>query len=220
MTHSLSSWSGGKDSCFALMQAIALGYRPRVLLNMLREDGSRSRSHGLLPLVLEAQGRALGLPVVFGVATWQSYEQEFIALLVQLRERYQLTAAIFGDIDLQEHRDWEEKVCAQAQLQAILPLWQQPRRELVLQMIALGIRARIVSCNAQMGERFLGRILDADTVAELEALGVDPCGEAGEFHTVVENCPLFAQPVPLLHVANAEHDGYWFAEMQLMPNMP
>jgi diphthamide synthase (EF-2-diphthine--ammonia ligase) len=42
MKRTLCSWSGGKDSCFALMQAIAAGYQPEVLLNVLNEEGKIS----------------------------------------------------------------------------------------------------------------------------------------------------------------------------------
>ena len=211
----LCSWSGGKDSCFALMHAIKTGYLPKALLNVLNEEGKISRSHGIPAAILQAQAAAAGLPIHLLSSSWQDYEEKFTAALMQLKERYHVSHAVFGDIDLQPHRDWEEKVCAIAGLTAYLPLWQQNRRELVLQMLETGIETMIVSCNTIMGERFLGRILSTELISELELLGVDACGENGEFHTLVLNCPLFTQRVPVQVLHNIQHDYYWFTELAL-----
>jgi diphthine-ammonia ligase len=86
-----------------------------------------------------------------------------------------------------------ESLCNNAGLEAVLPLWLKDRRSLVLQMLESGIETMIVSCNAIMGERFLGKILTTELIDELEALGVDACGENGEFHTLVLNCPVVQQ---------------------------
>jgi diphthine-ammonia ligase len=210
----LCSWSGGKDSCFALMQAIQLGYTPKVLLNVLNEQGKISRSHGIPAAILEAQAKAAGLPIHTISSSWQEYEKHFTAALSSLKGQYVLTHAVFGDIDLQPHRDWEEKVCTAAGLEAVLPLWQQNRRELVIQMINSGIETIIVSCNTIMGERFLGKQITLELVEELEALGVDACGENGEFHTLVVNCPLFSQPISVNITNKLQHENYWFSELQ------
>lgn len=211
--NSLCSWSGGKDSCFALMQAIASGYTPKVLLNVLNEEGKISRSHGIPSAILQAQARATGLPIHLISSSWQDYEMYFTRALTTLKEQYKLTSAVFGDIDLQPHRDWEEKVCTHAGLTAVLPLWQQNRKALVLQMLEAGIETLIVSCNETMGQRFIGKYITPSLVNELEAMGIDACGENGEFHTLVTNCPLFAAPVQAKVAATLHHGNYWFAEL-------
>ena len=209
----LCSWSGGKDSCFALMQAIQQGYTPKVLLNVLNEEGKISRSHGIPAAILEAQATAAGLPIHLISSSWQDYEEKFVEALSELKNQFNVSHAVFGDIDLQPHRDWEEKVCATAGLKAFLPLWQQNRKELVIQMINSGIETMIVSCNTVMGERFLGKKISLELVEELEALGIDACGENGEFHTLVCNCPLFAKPVSVNIFQTLQHENYWFAEL-------
>jgi diphthine-ammonia ligase len=209
----LCSWSGGKDSCFALMQAIRQGYTPKVLLNVLNEEGKISRSHGIPAAILEAQAAAAGLPIQLISSSWQEYEKYFTGALSALKAQYSVSHAVFGDIDLQPHRDWEEKVCAAAGLEAVLPLWQQNRKELVMQMIDNGIETIIVSCNSTMGERFLGKQITAALVDELEALGIDACGENGEFHTLVTNCPLFSAPVKVKIARTLQHENYWFSEL-------
>lgn len=211
--HALCSWSGGKDSCFALMKAIETGITPRVLLNVLNEAGKISRSHGIPSAILKAQADAAGLPIEMISSSWNEYEQKFTDALKQLKDRYRLDAAVFGDIDLQAHRDWEEKVCAAADLTAVLPLWLQDRKKLVLEMLSAGIETIIVSCNTVMGERFLGQQVTASLVEELEALGVDPCGENGEFHTLVLDCPLFSDPIRVDCGQKILHENYWFTAL-------
>ncbi len=215
MSRILCSWSGGKDSCFALMQAIQTGYTPTVLLNVLNEAGKISRSHGIPSAILSAQAAAMQLPVHLISSSWEEYEKRFINALQELTAKYRITHAVFGDIDLQAHRDWEEKVCAAAGLTAVLPLWQQNRKALVEQMLNAGIETMIVSCNTVMGEAFLGRMLTRELVAELETLGVDVCGENGEFHTLVLNCPLFSQRIEVTVGKKVQHGDYWFTELLL-----
>jgi diphthine-ammonia ligase len=212
--NTLCSWSGGKDSCFALMQSIHLGYTPRVLLNVLNEEGKISRSHGIPEEILSKQAAAAELPIRMISSSWQEYEQHFTGALNQLKDKYQLTHAVFGDIDLQAHRDWEEKVCSAAGLTAVLPLWQQDRKQLVLEMFESDIEAIIVSCNDVMGKAFIGRTLTPSLVAELEAIGVDPCGENGEYHTLVLDCPLFTDRINVAVMEKVQHEGYWFSVLE------
>lgn len=213
---SLCSWSGGKDSCFALMQATQQGYQPKVLLNVLNEAGKISRSHGIPSAILRAQAEATNLPIHLISSSWNDYEKNFIEALTYLTKKHQLSHAIFGDIDLQPHRDWEEKVCTAAGLKAVLPLWQQNRKQLVMQMLSSGIETIIVSCNEVMGKRFLGQQLTETLVDELEHLGVDACGENGEFHTLVLNCPVFKNRIDVAVTGTQQHEKYWFSELQFM----
>ncbi len=208
----IASWSGGKDSCYAVMRAVAAGHRPAALLNRMNENGKISRSHGLPPALLSRQAAVLDTPLVTVPASWADYEKLFVDTLLSLKAGYGATAAVFGDIDLQPHRDWEEKVCAAAGLAAMLPLWQEDRMALVHGMLGAGIRTVITSCRADMGERFIGRELTLELAEELAELGVCPCGENGEFHTFVHDCPLFSAPVALPDFRPVRHENYLFAE--------
>lgn len=220
MKRFLTSWSGGKDSCYAMMLAKAMGWQPAVLLNILNENGEISRSHGIPKEILQKQAELLGLPVVTPAASWKMYEEVFVENLKTLKTSFHLEAAVFGDIDLQAHRDWEEKVCARAGLQAMLPLWQRNRSELVAEMLGIGcIETFIVSCNQVMGPSFLGKRLDMNVVAELQKLGVDACGENGEYHTLVVNMPLFRGRMHVVFGDVRQHGDYWFIEMKLMNAM-
>ncbi len=209
--HTVCSWSGGKDSCFALLQSMQEGYEPKVLLNVLNEDGKISRSHGIPAAILQQQAAAIGIPIHLISSSWEEYEKRFGTALLNLKERYDLNYAVFGDIDLQAHRDWEEKVCEKAGLSAILPLWQQDRKQLVLKMLENGMETIIVSCNEKMGSGFIGRTLTPSLLDELEYLAIDACGENGEYHTLVVNCPLFNQRVDVKLKGMRQHSNYWFA---------
>ena len=206
----LSSWSGGKDSCFALMKATEQGLKPTVLLNMMNENGKVSRSHGIPLSVLEQQAKQIDVPLVAVPASWNEYEKNYIATLHEIKEKYQIEGVVFGDIDLEPHREWEEKVCNAAELKAFLPLWQQDRVDLVYQMIDSGIETMIVSCNLELGETYLGKIVTKELAIELQQKGIDPCGENGEFHTLVINCPLFKEKITLPKYHKQTYENYCF----------
>ncbi|GAA4772492.1 diphthine--ammonia ligase [Flavobacterium hankyongi] len=211
----MTSWSGGKDSCYAMMKAVAIGLEPRVLLNMMNENGQVSRSHGLPLYILNQQAAKMNLPIVTIPATWSDYEVKFVDALRKLKSDYNLDAAVFGDIDLQPHRDWEEKVCKVAELEAILPLWKDDRVKLVKEMISEGIQTMIVSCNTQMGESYLGKIMTLELAEELEMKEIDSCGENGEFHTMVINCPLFSEAITLPEYTTKTYNDYCFVVWEI-----
>src|SRR5690606_23615914 len=192
------SWSGGKDSALAYYRAVLAGDVPVVLLTMFEEDGSKSRSHGLPIGVLEAQAERMGLPLEIGKADWNGYEQEFVSQLKKLKNEG-VEMGVYGDIDLEDHREWVLKVSREAELQVSHPLWGEPRRELLEELIAEGFKAVItVVDTARMDPKFLGREFTPRLIEELEALGIDACGEEGEFHTVIIDGPIFVEAVPVV----------------------
>ena len=197
------SWSGGKDSMLALHRALDAGHRVDALLAMFDETGERSRSHAIAPALMRAQADALGIALVTRNASWSDYEAVFSEQLRAFASQG-ITHGLFGDIDLQAHRDWEEKVCAAAGLQAVLPLWHEDRGALADEVLGAGYRARVVCVDARwLDASYCGVEYDADFIARLPA-GVDACGENGEFHTFVYDGPRFARPVP--HRVATIHD--------------
>lgn len=221
----IASWSGGKDSSYAFHLACANGGKPVALLTMLDETGEHSRSHRLSTDLLRTQAERLSLPLFIGSATWQAYEEEFVEKLIHVRDQCNATAVVFGDIDIAGHREWGEWICRRpdVNLQPIFPLWGYDRRTVVNNMLAAGQQAMIVSCNAQLGEAFLGRMLDTQTLAEMENMGIDICGENGEFHTMVLNCERFSSPIPVSLGERCQQptrpdapktDGYWFINVK------
>lgn len=210
----ITSWSGGKDSCFALMKALESGHKLKWLLNMMNENGEISRSHGIPIDLLNQQAERLNTAITTVPATWEKYEEYYIQALKEINTNTDVEAVVFGDIDLESHKEWEEKVCISAALKALLPLWQGDRRDLVCQMIDAGIKAVVTSCNTTLGFDFLGKEINRELVEELEKKGVDVCGENGEYHTLVYDCPLFSKPLDLPKFSKVQHGEYCFLDWE------
>lgn len=210
-TQFFCSWSGGKDSCLALYHAIQQGGVPKALLTMLREDGKRSRSHGLSTGLIQRQAESLGVPLIVRSSSWNDYEQIFLSSIRQFRKEG-IKVGVFGDIDLEEHWEWVRKVCSSARIKAYEPLWKRPRRDLLREFLDLGFNATIVSVKqGVLDTHFLGLNLSEKVIQEMEDLGVDASGEGGEYHTVVTDGPIFSSS---LHVSFEKkvvvRDGYCF----------
>ena len=206
------SWSGGKDCCLALLRAADI-YDVRAMLTMFGEDGTRSRSHGLTPDVIRAQAARLNLPVYIGQCSWQTYTDQYVSLLANL-EQHDITHVIFGDIMGESHREWNEQVCAHYGLTAVMPLWGEPTLALAQDFIARGGDARFVTVRPPLDETWLGQQFDASALARLQAAGADPCGELGEYHSVVANCSAFSAPLTLIEGARVMSNGCWAIDFQ------
>ena len=188
------SWSGGKDSCLALKRAITGGFEITHLVTMFDESGNRSRSHAVSLDLMRAQAESIGIRLVTPSASWQNYEKVFVETLNELKKQG-CNYGIFGDIDLQAHRDWEEKVCAAAEIEAVLPLWNENRLDLVNEFLNEDFRSVVICVNEKfLDKSFCGRVFDEKFVADLPA-SVDACGENGEFHTFVFDGKIFKNPV-------------------------
>jgi len=210
------SWSGGKDSALALWRARRQGMRPIALLTMLDETGARSRSHGLPVEVLEAQAEAIGVPLVTASATWADYTAAFVRALARLAGPT-VGGCVFGDIDIEPHRRWCVDAAAGARLEAIHPLWQEPRLALLQELFEAGFRATIVVLREPDLDpaTLLGHELTPAVADAIAAAGHDASGETGEYHTVVTAGPIFAAPVPLSFGAPQRRGDHWAVEVRL-----
>jgi uncharacterized protein (TIGR00290 family) len=174
---------------------------------MFNEDGSRSRSHGLRPEIIAAQTERLGLRGFSQECSWKTYNEAFDRALADVAA-IGVTHVIFGDILFDEHREWAERMARGRGLVAVEPLWQQSTTDLYRDFLASGTRARIVTVRAsKLDESFLGRDLAENLLDEFLARDVDPCGERGEYHTVVTSCAAFARPLRVRALGRATHNG-------------
>jgi uncharacterized protein (TIGR00290 family) len=185
---------------------------------MLTEGGERSRSHGLRRSLLEAQAKAIGVPITFAATTWGDYEEALTAALVEA-ERQGLRAGVFGDIDIDSHREWVQRVAAAAGTTALHPLWRRDRAELMHELLDLGFRAVLVAVrDGLLPPSLLGETIDAAMLDEFARAGVDLAGENGEFHTCVVDGPIFSHPVEVDGGETSLRDGVWFID--LVPRDP
>ncbi len=210
------SWSGGKESSLALYR-VGQGQKVKIthLLSMVSEDGQRSRSHGTNPDLILRQAQMMGLSLIRQKCSWSTYEEEFKKSLLFLKSK-KIEAGIFGDIDIQEHRDWVERVCRDAGIRSMLPLWKAERDPLMAEFLDAGFKAVVVSVRSDvLDEDWLGRIIDKKFIADVWALGgVDLCGEKGEYHTFVFDGPIFRKPVDFIVGRKVLKENRWFLELQ------
>ena len=208
------SWSGGKDCCSALLR-VADRFEVAAALTMFDEEGARSRSHGLRPELIAAQVALLGLDHVRRHTSWADYNGAFESGLAEIAARG-ITHVIFGDIMFESHREWTEQRCAAAGLLAVQPIWGEPTERIVREFLASGSEALIVTARAQfLDHTWLGRTLTPPMLDELTALGVDPCGELGEYHTLVVNCPRFSRPLDVKPCGHVLRAGCWALDLEL-----
>ena len=217
MKQAFVSWSGGKDCCLAFYQAIASGLKIRYLANMLTGDGTHSRTHGLSAEVLRSQSQAIGIPLFQSKATWDTYENEFKKMLGSFK-RKGICDGVFGDIDLDEHREWVERVCRTVNITPHLPLWGKEQDEILRYFISLGFEAVVIATKADLlGEEWLGKTIDIDFIDQLTELqktkNITPCGEAGEYHTLVTNGPIFQKRMEILGTRKLLKDEHWFLQI-------
>ena len=211
----IASFSGGKDSTLALYKAMQEGIALGIIV-MMEENGERSRSHSLFPSVLRAQADSIGLPLYTGAATWEAYEGVFVKLLKDAKE-LGAEVLVTGDIDVPEEDCWHERVTNSVGLELGMPLWQKSHRDVVEEFIRLGFVTKIVTVNLKKGmeEKDLGRVLTLEYIQELEERGIDPCGEAGEFHTTVISGPLFKQDLKVKNGEITSDGDYMYLTLEL-----
>jgi diphthine-ammonia ligase len=209
------SWSGGKESSLACYKAILGGFDISFLLNMVSEGGERSRSHGLDSRLLAAQSEAIGIPITQRKTTWDSYENEFKESVTDLK-KHGIEGGVFGDIDLQAHRDWVERVCRESDIKAFEPLWKKDREYLLKDLIGAGFKAIVVVAKSEfMDSGWLGRSIDEEFINDVAALkNVDLCGEAGEYHTFITDGPIFRKKIEILNAKKIQKDDYWFLDIK------
>ena len=197
----LLSWSGGKDAAWTLQALRASGaFEVVALLTTVTSEYERIAMHGIRRELLQAQARAVGLPVIQARIPPQcdnaTYEASFAAALTEARARWPSCEDIaFGDLFLADVKAWREALCARLGWTPRFPLFGADTARLAREMIDGGLRARLCCVDTQqLDAAFSGRAFDAALLADLPA-ACDLCGERGEFHTLVHDGPMFAHAI-------------------------
>jgi uncharacterized protein (TIGR00290 family) len=211
------SWSSGKDSAYALCEARAAGLADVVgAVTTLSEVYDRVAMHGVRASLLDRQIAALGLPslkvMLPSPCSNEIYEARFGEACEELK-RQGIRHIVFGDLFLEDIRAYRERQLAALGMTPIFPLWRRPTAALAREMIASGLVAHLVCIDPRrLAREFAGRRFDAQLLDQLPP-DVDPCGENGEFHTVVTAGPMFASPIPARVGEVVERDGFVFADV-------
>jgi diphthamide synthase (EF-2-diphthine--ammonia ligase) len=189
------------------------------LLTTLNAEFDRVAMHGVRRAVLEAQAAAAGLPLWIVPLPWpcpnEIYEQRMADACRRAIDE-KIDAVAFGDLFLEDVRNYRIKQLAPTGLEPLFPLWQIPTDQLARDMIGRGLRARLSCIDLkQLPQTFAGREFDAELLSDLPE-GADPCGERGEFHTCVYAGPMFSAPVPIDTGEVVTRDGFTFADFVIV----
>lgn len=214
MRRVLVSWSSGKDAAWALETIRSKSAVEIVgLLTTVAEDDGRVAMHGTPREVLEAQSRALDLPLVTVELPWPASNERYEAavrdvLLTVAGEG--VSHVVFGDLFLSDVRRYREELVVGTGVEAMFPLWGRSTESLAREMLQGGLEAHVTTVDlATLSEAFCGAPFDADFLGRLPS-GIDPCGERGEFHTVVARSPSFRWSLPILLEDRVSRDGFAF----------
>ena len=213
----LFCWSGGKDSALALHRLMQdPGYDVVALLTTYNEHFQRVSMHGVSLALSELQARSIGLPLDKVFVSERSSNEEYTQKMSERMLEYKargVNVVAFGDIFLDDLREWRESNLAQIGMRAIFPLWRNDTRALVHEFTSLGFKSRICCVNdAYFDDRALGHDVDLAFVDSLPA-GIDACGENGEFHSFAYAGPIFEQPLEIEAGECVHRDGFWFCEL-------
>jgi uncharacterized protein (TIGR00290 family) len=211
------SWSSGKDAAFALHEVRRRGLANVVgVLTAIDEAADRVQMHGVRQALLDRQIEALGLPAIKVMLPNPCPNGIYEARMEEAFGRLKAEGVrhlIYGDLFLEDIRAYRLKQMEAAGMQAIFPLWGRDTGALAKAMIASGLKARVACIDTRRLDRsFAGRVFDDNFLRNLPA-GIDPCGENGEFHTVVTAGPIFAAPIATSVGEIVERDGFAYADV-------
>jgi uncharacterized protein (TIGR00290 family) len=167
--------------------------------------------------VLQVQSEAIGIPLVQRLTSRGTYEAVFKETIRDLK-REGVKGGVFGDIDFNEHRQWIERICRDTDITPYLPLWEEKQDKIMRDFVKLGFESVVVAAKSEFfGEDILGRKVDAGFIRQLEEMkktdDITLCGEAGEYHTIVIDGPLFQKRVEIIAADKVLRDGIWFLDI-------
>jgi len=214
------SWSSGKDSAWTLH---LLRQRPDIqvaaLITTFNSEADRVAMHAVRRSLVEAQAERTGLPLWAVELPWPCSNAEYedrMRTVCQRATAAGITAVAFGDLFLQDVRDYRIRQLQGTGLEPLFPVWQIPTDQLSREMIAAGVKATITCLDpSKLKKSFAGQDYDLHFLQALPP-AIDPCGENGEFHTFVYDAPVFSRPIGVRTGEIIEHDGFVFADLLLI----
>jgi uncharacterized protein (TIGR00290 family) len=211
------SWSSGKDSAFALCEARRLGLAEIMgVVTTVSERYDRVAMHGVRSGLLDRQITALNLPAIKVLIPTPCTNEIYEARMAEACATIKASGVhhvIFGDLFLEDIRAYRERTLAAIGMTPIFPLWGRDTRQLAGEMIESGLVAHLVCLDPKRTPASLaGRRFDAALLEEIPP-HVDPCGENGEFHTVVTQGPMFSAPIGVSIGETVERDGFVFTDV-------
>lgn len=218
------SWSGGKDASFALYKILQQGkYDVKYLLTNIYEPNKRVSMHGVPEKLIEAQAENVGIPLKTMYIKESSHEEYNIKMKEMLLtfKAEGIHKVAFGDIFLEDLKQYREDKLAEVEMQGVFPLWKRDTKELALEFINLGFKSHICSIDAlKVPNNLIGRDFSINFLSNLP-IEVDPCGENGEFHSFCYKGPVFKERIDFTingtsnqkYVHNEQEHLYLFSDI-------
>ena len=214
----VSLYSGGKDSSWALYQALERGLPVERLLTV-HPDGDSYMYHVPATDLAALAAESVGIDLVevepddFAAGDAEDAGAQGDRELAVLEEALSdlaldVTGVTAGAVESEFQTHRIEAMCERLDAELFAPLWREDPVDLAHAMLDAGFEIRIIAVAAYgLDESWLGRRLDADALADLERLneeyGVHVLGEGGEFETLVTDAPHMDRPIEL------EYDTEW-----------
>ena len=189
------------------------------LITTFNSTANRVAMHSVRRALVEAQAERTGIPLWAVELPWPcsnfNYEEQMRSVCERATTEG-ITAVAFGDLFLQDIRDYRPRQLQGTGLKPLFPVWQIPTEQLGLDMIAAGLKAKITCVDpSKLARSFAGRDYDMNFLRAPPA-GIDPCGENGEFHTFVYDAPVFSRPIGVVSGEVLERDGFVFADFLII----
>ncbi len=213
----LLSWSSGKDSAWTLHVLRQQNEFDVVgLFTTVNQVHDRVAMHAVRRELLMMQAQHTGLPLevieIPDPCSNEDYEVRMASFVARCQQR-KIDCFAFGDLYLEEIREYREQKMAGSGIDVIFPLWGRSTAELSQTMIDGGVRAYLTCIDPRrLDAKFAGREFDHALLDELPE-GVDPCGENGEFHSFVFAGPMFDGDIDVSLGEVVERGGFVFADL-------
>lgn len=213
----LMSWSTGKDSAWALYQLSQQSdIRVEGLFCTINKTFERTAMHAVRLELLKLQAERLNLPLSIIEIPYPCTNDDYRQIMgdyVAKVQKMDISSFVFGDLFLEDIRDYRIAQLKGTGITALFPLWKKPTATLAREMIDSGQKA-IITCvdPKQLDCDFVGREFDHGFLDDLPE-NVDPCGENGEFHSFVYESPLYSSPINIRVGEKVLKDGFMFADL-------
>jgi len=230
----LFNWSSGKDSALALYKTLQENrYEVTTLLTSINKEFQRISMHGVHVSLLEQQAAHIGIPLIKMELPKEPSMEEYREIMNKTISEIKsqgVSHSVFGDIFLEDLRQYREEQLNSIGMEAVFPLWKQNTSDLIHEFLDLGFKTIVTCVNGNyLDKSFAGRIIDQSFINDLPE-NVDPCGENGEFHTFTFDGPIYKDPIqftigetvkktyPKPKTSPEEEDGeyvFWFCDLLL-----
>lgn len=208
------TWQSGMISCLSLYDALKKKDKVKCLVTSMMETSGSHGFHKIPHKILRLQADLMKIPILIFHSSSKDYQENYSEILMHIKKKHSLDGGIFPNLSNEKEKKFCEDFCRKSYLQPQFPLWQKNSRQIFLEFIALGFKAKVIAVHGKKLSRdFLGRDMDQTLMEEFESHQVDPAGERGEYFSFVYDGPLFSKPLNLKLGDLSYSEQYWSLDL-------